>query len=186
MNNTTKAQLSHAARVIIQRDGADKLTLEAVAKEAGISKGGLLYHFPTKSALISHLIEEMVTHFNDAIQRHVEHAPASPGRWCRAFIRASAESSTEGTILTNCILAATANDPSLLEVLRQQYAEWQRQLTHDGLDPVTATVIRLAMDGLYVADIYGFAVPTGTLREQIVSRLLALTMVSVAASEGTS
>lgn len=30
-----------------QIEGVEKLTLEAVAKKAGISKGGLLYHFPT-------------------------------------------------------------------------------------------------------------------------------------------
>ncbi|HZB75928.1 MAG TPA: TetR family transcriptional regulator, partial [Solirubrobacteraceae bacterium] len=37
--------LLDAAIRVIRRDGAQKLTLDAVAAEAGVSKGGILYHF---------------------------------------------------------------------------------------------------------------------------------------------
>ena len=40
----------------MQCKGVAKLTLEAVAKEAGVSKGGLLYHFSNKEALIEGMI----------------------------------------------------------------------------------------------------------------------------------
>ena len=36
----------------IKEEGVVKLTLEAVAQRAGVSKGGLLYHYPSKEALI--------------------------------------------------------------------------------------------------------------------------------------
>ncbi len=39
--------LDAASRVVLDK-GASALTLESVAEQAGISKGGLLYHFPTK------------------------------------------------------------------------------------------------------------------------------------------
>ncbi|MCX5496899.1 helix-turn-helix domain containing protein, partial [Kaistia dalseonensis] len=46
-----------AAALVAQDIGPGHLSLEAVAERAGISKGGLLYHFPTKQALLSGLVE---------------------------------------------------------------------------------------------------------------------------------
>ncbi len=37
-----------AARKIAVKDGVAQLTIEAVAKQAGVSKGGVLYHYPSK------------------------------------------------------------------------------------------------------------------------------------------
>ena len=48
----TRKRLLDAAAVVVRRDGAQALTLDAVAAEAGVSKGGLLYHFKTKRELL--------------------------------------------------------------------------------------------------------------------------------------
>ena len=56
-------QLLDAAIAVIRRDGAQALTLDAVAAEAGVSKGGVLYHFATKRALIDGLIERWLDDF---------------------------------------------------------------------------------------------------------------------------
>jgi hypothetical protein len=45
--------LEAAAKVTVKR-GLGGLTLELVAKEAGVSKGGLIHHYSSKSALINH------------------------------------------------------------------------------------------------------------------------------------
>ena len=42
---SARARLLDAAVAVVRRDGAQALTLDAVAAEAGVSKGGLLYHF---------------------------------------------------------------------------------------------------------------------------------------------
>ena len=52
----TRQKILTAASQIVQCKGVAKLTLEAVAKEAGLSKGGLLYHFSNKEALIEGMI----------------------------------------------------------------------------------------------------------------------------------
>ena len=41
---------------------------------------------------------------------------------------------------------------------------WQARLVDDGLDPVTATVLRLASDGLWLCDLFGLAPPPAALR----------------------
>jgi hypothetical protein len=44
----SKDRILDAAERVVLRDGVTHLTLDAVAAETGISKGGLLYHFPSK------------------------------------------------------------------------------------------------------------------------------------------
>lgn len=50
-------QLLDAAEAVIAREGAAGLTIDAVAKEMGITKGGVQYCFGTKDALIDAIFE---------------------------------------------------------------------------------------------------------------------------------
>ena len=47
-STATRDTILSAAANLVLRKGASRMTLEAVAREAGVSKGGLLYHFPSK------------------------------------------------------------------------------------------------------------------------------------------
>ena len=53
--SATREKLLQSASQVVVEKGVDALTLAAVAKQAGVSKGGLLYHFPNKNALIFYL-----------------------------------------------------------------------------------------------------------------------------------
>ena len=46
------------------RDGVARLTLEAAAAEAGLSKGGVLYHFPTRDALVAGMVSKIIEEFD--------------------------------------------------------------------------------------------------------------------------
>ena len=48
----TIGQILTATIAVIERIGVHNLTIDLVAAEAGVSKGGVLHHFPTKTALI--------------------------------------------------------------------------------------------------------------------------------------
>jgi AcrR family transcriptional regulator len=175
---TTRQQIIHAAFALIRREGVARLTIEAVAKEAELSKGGVLYHFRSKESLIQAMVTSLVERFEADIEtaRHeeIEGEQFAPGSWLRAYIRASAGSG-EGDEDTAALLAAVANDPSLLAPLQEQYTHWQAQAETDGVDPELATVIRLALDGLWMADLFGLAPPQGALRDQVLATLERMT-----------
>lgn len=156
--------------------GVERLTLEAVAREAGVSKGGLLYHFPSKEALVIGLIEQVLDHFDLASQHEFDHDPTpdAPGRWLRAYVRATLADEGVSNPLSAGLLAAVATNPALLAPLRERFAQWQERTEHDGLDPAHATIIRLAVDGLWLTELCGFAPLATALRAQIHERLLAL------------
>ena len=156
----TRAKLLEAASAVIRRDGAQALTLDAVAAEAGVSKGGLLYHFASKRNLLDGLVERWLDEFQEDIDA------AGPG-FAAGYVRASDGAKAEESGL----LAALVADPAVLAAVRERYATWQDRVATEG-DPVEATVARLAADGLWLADLLGLAPPEGALRERVLARLL--------------
>jgi AcrR family transcriptional regulator len=174
---TTRRHILDAANKIIQREGVAHLTIEAVAKEAGISKGGVLYHFPSKDALVEGMIAFYVEGFTNGLSKAFDSDTAEVGRWSRAYIRASSstEEMPEEVAAITGLIAAIATNPQLLEPLREHYDLWQKQAENDNLPPTTATILRLAVDGLWLADMLGFAPPKGKFREEVIHAMLAMT-----------
>src|SRR5579863_7688143 len=52
----SREEILDAARRVLIRSGVAATTLEAVAQEAGMSKTGLYYYFPSKDALLFELV----------------------------------------------------------------------------------------------------------------------------------
>jgi AcrR family transcriptional regulator len=163
MARDTRARLLDAASAVIRRDGPQSLTLDAVAAEAGVSKGGLLYHFASKRELLDGLVERWL----DEFQRDIDEAG---GTFPVGYVRASDGAKAEEAGL----LAALIADPAVLAAVRDRYATWQDRIVTEGGDPVEATVARLAADGLWLADLLGMAPPEGELRMRVLARLLEL------------
>jgi AcrR family transcriptional regulator len=162
---STRARLLDAAVAVVRRDGAQALTLDAVAAEAGVSKGGLLYHFKSKRDLLDGMVERWV----DGWQAQID-AAIGDGGFAHAYVRAALPPTDPDAGFG--LLAALVAEPAVLEIVRARYREWQARLEAESADPVAATVARLAADGLWLADLLGFAPPSGALRDEVVARLI--------------
>lgn len=169
-------RLLDAAEMVARRDGSARLTLDAVAAEAGVSKGGLLYHFPSKEALIAAMVKRMLASFDEAHQRAMAGDPAEPGRWTRAYVRTAvdADGPSAEDMTSAALLAVVAASPSLADPLRERYAQWRQRAACDGIAAEDAMIVSLAADGLWMADLLGFAAPAGEDRRRIIARLLQL------------
>lgn len=172
-----REEILRSAGRVVEEEGVSGLTLEAVAREAGVSKGGLLYHFPSKDALIRGMIRRYVDGFGREIQRELG-GKGGDGRWVRAYARASFAEDPRQLDVSAGLLAAVASDTELLDPLRKSYRDWQRRVERDGLDPALATAVRLAADGLWFAELLGLAPPGRELRERLLRALLSLSEAS--------
>lgn len=171
----TRALILSAANAIVKRDGIEKLTLEAAAAAAGVSKGGLLYHFPSKEALIGGMIAEYIQDFEGQMAAFLAVETGDEAcAYLRAYVRASFFAEPDGIEQTAGLMAAVAVNPALLDPLRQHYAEWQARLDAALPDRALATVIRLALDGLWVSELFGLAPITDERRSEVLDKLLAL------------
>ena len=160
--------LAHASKIVL-REGATALTLDALAVEAGVSKGGVLYHFPTKERLLASMVEALVSGFEAGLATTDE----EPGAFSRAYLRATARADDHS--LSAGLLASIAQAPEVIAPLRERYRAWNERLRDDGVDETDAMVVRLAADGLWLADLLDLAPPKKRLRARIVERLERLT-----------
>jgi AcrR family transcriptional regulator len=172
----TRNSLLQAASHIIQTQGVERLTLDAVAKEAQVSKGGLLYHFASKEALVVGVIQYLMDDFEAEIARELDRdrAADSPGKWLRAYVKATFNYNDLPIALVSHLLSAVTLNPELLEPVQSRFDDWQQQLQTSGLDPVRATLVRLAADGLGTSELFGRALPDTSLRQQLLDMLLAM------------
>jgi AcrR family transcriptional regulator len=75
-----------AAKEIAVTQGAAAMTIQAVAAAAGVTKGGLLHHFPSRTALTAAVLTHVLETFDAEIDSHLAPAPGSWGRFTRAYI----------------------------------------------------------------------------------------------------
>ncbi|GBG11014.1 TetR family transcriptional regulator [Paenibacillus agaridevorans] len=170
-SNSKRALLLEAAARIVKEEGAAKLTLDAVAQEAGVSKGGLLHHFASKEALIKGLVEHITDTFVADMEGRVKRDQRETGKWSRAYVASTFQGGSESDGLTTALIAALFAKPELLGRFREQYDSWQNEIQSDGMDPVLSTIIRLATDGLWFAELFGFGLLDDGLRSQVQARL---------------
>ncbi len=177
--NTKRPAILRAAQRILQRDGVAHLTIDAVARESGVSKGGVLYHFPSKEALLEGIVSFLMEDFTrDQAILQQEEEPG-PGQWLRSYIRASTmPNPAEEADAAMGLIVAITNNPRLLEPIRAYFAVWQAEAINDGLTPTMATILRLATDGLWFSEWLGLAPPQGALREEVIQTLLSMTRSS--------
>ncbi|WP_231578286.1 TetR/AcrR family transcriptional regulator [Paenibacillus sp. FSL H7-0357] len=171
-NSSKKKMILQAASSIVRDQGVEHLTLEAVAKAANVSKGGLLYHFPNKEQLVSGMVDELTRNFTEDVQSRVEHDQQQAGKWSRAYIESTFYGFGEGSDMNSVLAAALFTNPGLLTNIQEKYAEWQHNFENDGVDPLWATIARLATDGLWFAEKFGLAPPDLELKERIYKELM--------------
>lgn len=170
-----RQEILKSASVVVHREGAANLTLAAVAKEAGISKGGLLYHFPNKDSLIQAMVTELMDQFAQSLQRRVEEDPNPCGKWCRAYAEEIFTHFGELVEESAGLLAAISIDQEKLKPIQKRYATWMKYMEQDGTDHIASAIIRLAADGLRFNALFGMPTVRGEEREKVMEALLRLT-----------
>ena len=156
MKSKRELLLQAAAEVALQ-SGAGAMTLEAVAAQAGVSKGGLLYHFASKDALIEAMIALLVSSFESAIEAEISRdLQPLAGRFLRAYVRVSTAPQDDSDALAHSLMAAVTINHRLLGAMREADARWQKRAENDGLPADLATIVRLAADGCWLSALFGF------------------------------
>jgi len=174
---SARERILEAAEQVVMDVGAGNLTLDAVAAVAGVSKGGLLYHFSGKEALLKGMIDRHMDEETARISATHEQLGGSPATYLRAFIEAMnspAEKDAHPPAASRSFLAAAANSPGLLDRPRRQIASHYERLRTAGGNFPLAAIASLALDGLYFSDIFEMTALTPAEREQLVAQLLRL------------
>jgi AcrR family transcriptional regulator len=141
-------RLLQAAEDLAWEAGAGNLTLDAVAARAGVSKGGLLYHFPSKQKLMEALVERYIEHFNDDLTgREIAHENSSNAT-ARAYLEMFMEETKCDRPPPSGVLAALAENPSYLNPIRAHHREMLDRMKASANDPTVALIVFLTVQGI--------------------------------------
>lgn len=172
----TREKLQLAAVDLIIDAGLVALTLDAVARRAGVSKGGLLHHFPTKDALLLSLVAQLSAQWYallaDELAREEE---GVPGRAARAYIGATFARDAVGERLLRAVAQVVATYPALIEAEFNPFTLENPLKGDDGLPPGRALVIRIACDGVWFGEFAGLPLITDQERAELRAELVRLT-----------
>lgn len=132
-------------RILIEQ-GERAATLEAVASAAGVSKGGLLYHFASKEALV----EGLIAHLHELAAADVALMAAAPEGPAAYYVRTSNYEDTplDRAIIATMRLSQGANTQAQ-EALRSIHGRWMDALIEEIPDRNVARAVMLMGDGLY-------------------------------------
>jgi AcrR family transcriptional regulator len=144
----TRARILLAAEDLSCEIGPAHMSIEAVASRAGVSKGGLLYHFPTKHALLRALVTEHVEGLLRATAARGGDC-AAPLAQARAYLSVMREKLAGGGARPG-LFAAIAEDPEFIAPMRAFRAK-MLAIFRRCPNPDLATVVFLATEGMVFA-----------------------------------
>lgn len=111
------------AELLVQEQGASHLTFDALTEKTGISKGGLLYHFASKEALIVAMLERYIGMREARTEELLEQGIEGPNAEIKAIILGELNVPTSMLAVDSAIIAAAANNPSLLHPVQHKFEE---------------------------------------------------------------
>ncbi|WP_127819553.1 TetR/AcrR family transcriptional regulator [Microbacterium sp. CPCC 204701] len=157
-------------RILIE-EGERAATMDATARAAGVSKGGLLYHFGTKEALEAGLIARLAELVDEDVAA-IEAAPEGPVAY---FLRSSVMENAplDRVIIAASRLAQSGNAPAIT-ALHEMRARWEEALRPHTGGAAALDLVMLVSDGLYFNNALGgdaplTVVPRGEALEAVIA-----------------
>lgn len=172
MRPSSRTEILTAAMRVVDAVGGADITYESVAREAGLTKAGLMYHFPSKDALMIGVIEHVI----DLWQTELCAVLAVPledstlAQRVDAFVKfAGAGGVTQGEFV---VFTEAVRRPQL----SAPWLEWLRTWFGfgEGTDTTALMLVWLAANGLWVAESTNILTVTPEQRTALLGRMADL------------
>lgn len=171
-------RLLDSAVMIAAQEGITALSLSAVAHKAGVSKGGLLHHFPNKQALIFALFARLLAIMEKAISELMAADNIAYGRFTRAYLRYLSNPELTDTHKSRQLMVLSLVMPDE-PILRKCWRDWmfEHLAQGDALDNgPTGTLVRYAADGIWLSELTEGRTMSNEHRWSLVSDLTRMTL----------
>ncbi|MGO4536062.1 TetR/AcrR family transcriptional regulator [Leifsonia sp. 2MCAF36] len=170
-SRTARDRVLDAFEELLAEQSERAATLDAVAARAGVSKGGLLYHFASKDALVHGVLDR----FSGLVADDVERMRAASAGPVDYFLRTSipTDSRFEQAVVAVARLAQAA-DTRARDALADAQRLWLGVLEEAVGDPLAARMVMLIGDGMYYNTALLPAANTVLRDETDVDELIAL------------
>ncbi len=166
-SNNKRAEILAAALQVVEQQGANHLTIDAVAKCAGFSKGGVLYHFNSKKALLSGMLDFLIESNTARIASR-----SSSDSLLAALLKEENQMTLTERRASMALVAAVAENPDLLEPARKHMKEVVEEIAAHSESKEDALLLFLANEGLRFLNLFELN-PLSSSQTKQISRLLS-------------
>jgi AcrR family transcriptional regulator len=153
---SARAAILDAASQIARELGPLGLSVDKIVGRAGVSKGSFFFHFDTKEAMISALLEEVA----DAFGHQIEEMVADGTAFHRALIAATIDEIARNNRLLAIFVAAVAIDRTLARYVAARAAKWHQRMLDEGLTDLQARALRTMLDGMLLSNLLREELPS--------------------------
>lgn len=165
-----------AAITVIEEQGVAAVTFDSVARKAGITRAGIIYHFGTRKQLILGIHQYCASRWDARLQENcaAPHGEATREQRLAAQIRTNAQSQSAIELL---MPMEAAKDPDLFAPWKVVMEKWIPDLSApvDGHEDISFhEVVMLAADGLWLYDHITTTPIPPAKRHQIAEKLISL------------
>lgn len=174
MRTSKRDTMLQAAKRVVQRDGVTALSYESVAAEAGVTKGGVLYHFGSREELL-HALHQYVA---DQWESQMQHAAGAPAEQVSAAERFAAytQASQSPERAELLLQLEAANDASANAIWEAVLYQWGPVPPPAGAtaEQLQTFLAKLAADGLWLFDALTSEPLDPDVRAQVVDQITAM------------
>ena len=170
---TSRQKILIAAAELAHEVGPANLSLEAIAARAGLSKGGLLYNFPSKSKLLEAVVQHHVDEFETALEA-IRAKMGGENVTAKAFLTLFFDKLEKGEPPPAGILAALAEGLNFLQPVRSHTRALLDRMIAEGLSPADTLLLYATVEGLRSMRLFETDVMTREEKKRVRDRLFAL------------
>ncbi len=146
-----------SAESLVTRQGIGSLTMDAVAAEAGVSKGAVLHHFRTKDALVEALVSRKLHTLESDLESHMADLPEDGSRTLLGMVRQATSQYADGQAFPRALLVAAVENSNGLDQFKALFAETLRRVETEANGREANPVLLFAILGLLLTKSLGIA-----------------------------
>ncbi|MFE2942237.1 TetR/AcrR family transcriptional regulator [Streptomyces sp. NPDC059255] len=175
MRPSSRNLILDAAIRVTEREGITGLTLESAAEEAGVTKGGLMYHFRTRDELLLAIQRHLTAAWEETLSAELgkPRDEATVRETIEAYARVGAQGGASKADLAFMIESAT--QPELATVWEEMMARWSPLPRSTDPGEIDLFLARLAADGWWLFRATSGVDLPAPIEKALQERLLALT-----------
>lgn len=168
---SSRTKILKAAGQVAREVGPGHLSLDAVAQRAGVSKGGLLYNFPSKAKLLEALVEQHLADFDAALREKEKQQPNGLGA---AYLELFISELEQRQPPPSGVLAAMAENPDFLAPVRRFNRDLLDRMMVGVENQSAVLVAYLALEGMRSSRLFGVDILSRSEREATMTALFRL------------
>lgn len=171
---TQRRILDATHQILLEGGHLSKFSLDSVAKAAGVSKGGLMHHYTSKEALLQAAAEDVIVRFEERYAAELAEESDAAGKTVRAYIKTALQPAGQFSDEISPILLTFLRKQNPDDAAPTRAERWRAEFEADEIDPVLASIVRFAVDGMLYTEVIDHEPIDADLREQIYERLLSM------------